>query len=62
MNDLGAWAKRSPCLLKTTTTEATLPRINLPVSLFEIHSRLDSFGHVSARRIRRIAIYAGGHT
>ncbi len=38
-----------------TTTEAMLPRIDLPDLLFEVHSWtgfLDAFGHVSDRRTR----------
>ncbi len=55
VDKLGAVGEPESLTWLKTTTEAMLPRIDLPDRLFEVHSWtgfLDSFGHVSDRRTR----------
>ncbi len=55
MDKLGAVGEPESLTWLKDTTEAMLPRIDLPDLLFEVHSWtsfLDAFGHVSERRTR----------
>lgn len=55
VDKLGAVGEPESLTWLKTTTEAMLPRIDLPDLLFEVHSWtgfLDAFGHVSDRRTR----------
>lgn len=55
MDKLGAVGEPESLTWLKATTEAILPRIDLPDLLFEVHSWtgfLDAFGHVSERRTR----------
>jgi hypothetical protein len=55
VDKLGAVGEPESLTWLKATTEAMLPRIDLPDLLFEVHSWtgfLDAFGHVSERRIR----------
>jgi hypothetical protein len=60
VDKLGAVGELESLTWLKATTEAMLPRIDLPDLLFEVHSWtgfLDSFGHVSDRRTRMEGLF-----